>query len=574
MPIPEKSKEELQELARELGIYGYKKLSKTELVAAIINAQNQKENKEEKSNKSLWKKYASHIYGLASIIGLFIAVISFFPSKHPDAKRNSSNSESKVESIKPDNSIAILPFSDMSPDKDQEYFGDGIAEEILNTLTKLTELKVSGRTSSFSFKDKDLTINEIGEKLNVKYILEGSIRMSQDRIRITAQLIETTTGYHLWSETFNRDFLDVFEIQDELSEKIGSLILGELTPGQIDRITNNNKIDPKAFALYLDAKSQHMLRFYPLRTIKDFKESEDKFKKAIDLEPNYALAHAGLADLYDSRANEEKDSLIRARYEEKSRLTIKKAIELNPNLPYVQLVKGWTYIWKKSREDDYDSAFDCFLKAYQLDKRNTEGLFGLGVLYRHFSLYEDVLQIFDRALKLNPNNSQFYWNLADYHRNFGNYNEALNICKIGIQVSPKDIALYDLLLKIYIYKKEYKLASETCGKIESMNPEHLNTPRKKILKAISEQDFKLALQLDPNSFYVLYATDQQEKLDSIRLSKLPRYHYKERSRYRYLLNHPSWDNIRDNPDFQKTLEINRINYEKALKRFPRAETFL
>ena len=190
-------------------------------------------------------------------------------------------------------SIAVLPFTNMSADADNEYFCDGLAEELLNALSKIESLRVAARTSAFSFKGKETDIREIGQKLNVSTVLEGSVRKASNRLRITAQLVNVADGYQLWSERYDRELQDVFDVQDEITlmvvDALKMKLLGEEKAAVLKRYTDNTE----AFQLYLKGR-YHAYRF----TRKGFKRAIEYLKKAIEKDPRYALAYAGIADAY------------------------------------------------------------------------------------------------------------------------------------------------------------------------------------------------------------------------------------------------------------------------------------
>jgi TolB-like protein/Flp pilus assembly protein TadD len=187
-------------------------------------------------------------------------------------------------------SVAVLPFANMSPDPENEYFCDGIAEEIINALTRIPELKVAGRTSAFSFKGRVLDVREIGTKLNVATVLQGSVRRLGDRIRITAQLVDVTNGFHLWSERFDRQLDDVFAIQDEIASNIAERL--EVTIGGAVRRARPHTENVKAYELYLKGRSLLYQRGTAMF------RAQECFEEALALDPQYALAQAGLADSY------------------------------------------------------------------------------------------------------------------------------------------------------------------------------------------------------------------------------------------------------------------------------------
>ncbi len=190
-------------------------------------------------------------------------------------------------------SIAVLPFVDMSRDKEEEYFCDGLAEELINALTKLENLRVVARTSAFSFKDKGLDVREIGRKLDVKTVLEGSLRKAGNRLRITAQLINVADGYHLWSERYDREMEDVFEIQDDITLKIVDALRIRLMGHQERMVTKRHTENVDAYNLYLRGQ-HHLYKF----TRDGMDKSIECFEQALALDDTYALAHAGLGLSY------------------------------------------------------------------------------------------------------------------------------------------------------------------------------------------------------------------------------------------------------------------------------------
>ncbi|MCH5375847.1 MAG: hypothetical protein JJ992_17895, partial [Planctomycetes bacterium] len=190
-------------------------------------------------------------------------------------------------------SIAVLPFINMSGDPENEYFSDGIAEEILNLLVKLPQLRVASRTSSFVFKGEKVNIPQVAKKLGVSTVLEGSVRRAGDRVRITAQLIEVGTDSHLWSETYDREMRDVFAIQDDIARSIVAALEVTLTPRDRRALQYVATSDAKAYDYYLRGR-QYFYEF----TRRQFHNAIRMFRKAIEQDPNFALAYAGMADAY------------------------------------------------------------------------------------------------------------------------------------------------------------------------------------------------------------------------------------------------------------------------------------
>lgn len=252
-------------------------------------------------------------------------------------------------------SIAVLPFVNMSGDEDNEYFSDGISEELLNVLVKVAGLRVPSRTSSFTFKGKDMKIAEIARELNVDHILEGSVRKSGQRVRITAQLIDVASDVHLWSETYTRELDDIFAVQDEIAHAIvDALKVTLVKEGQLAmRMTNNSE----AYNLYLKGRY-----FWHQRTGSSFPAAIAQLENAVALDPEFARAWAGLADAYVLMP--EYGLAATADALPKAREAIRRALELDPNLAQAITTQAYvTYLF----DHDWAEADALFRKAIELD---------------------------------------------------------------------------------------------------------------------------------------------------------------------------------------------------------------
>jgi TolB-like protein len=244
------------------------------------------DNKNENLNKT---SYANQVNKIANVIK---EIIGSLKNPFPAVRNNDMNiSEVNTEAYE---SIAVMSFANMSSDPEQEFFSEGISEEIINMLAQVPGLKVAGRTSSFSFKEKNQDLRLIGEQLSVKYILEGSVRKSGNKLRITAQLIKVSDGYHLWSGKYDRELEDIFELQDEISlailDAIKIKLLGKAKEAVLKKYTEN----PDVYQLYLQGRFYYNL----WSGLESFNKAIDYFRAAIKKEPDYALAYAGIATSY------------------------------------------------------------------------------------------------------------------------------------------------------------------------------------------------------------------------------------------------------------------------------------
>jgi len=195
----------------------------------------------------------------------------------------------------PQPSIAVLPFYNLSADKEQEYFCEGMTEEIINALTHVEGLRVVARTSAFSFRGKEIDVGEIGRKLSVETLLEGSVRKAANRLRIWVQLVNVVDGYHLWSERYDREMEDVFAVQDEISLAIADKLKVKLLRGEKTKLITHHTDDLEAYNLYLRGRY-----LWNKRTEGGIKKAIEHFKQAIKKDPSYALAYTGLADSYST----------------------------------------------------------------------------------------------------------------------------------------------------------------------------------------------------------------------------------------------------------------------------------
>jgi adenylate cyclase len=291
-------------------------------------------------------------------------------------------------------SIAVLPFENMSGDRENEYFSDGIAEEILNLLTKLPQLRVASRTSSFEFKGERINIPEAAAKLGVNTVLEGSVRRADDRVRISAQLIEVDTDSHLWSETYDRELKDVFAIQDDIARSIVAALEVTLTPRDRRAIQNVATSDVQAYDYYLRGRKY----FYEF-TRRQFHNANRMFLKAIEQDPNYALAYAGMADVYSllyQWADSSKENIAKA-----DAASIK-AITLDPDLAEAHAARG-TALAINSRHDEAEREFE---NAILLNPSLYEPYYFYGRDCLAAGKFEKAARLFSEACKIRPEDYQ------------------------------------------------------------------------------------------------------------------------------------------------------------------------
>jgi serine/threonine protein kinase/Tfp pilus assembly protein PilF len=347
-------------------------------------------------------------------------------------------------------SIAVLPFVDMSPQKDQEYFCDGIAEELISALSHIQDLHVVARTSAFAFKGEKTDIREIGEKLNVKTVLEGSIRKAGNRLRITAQLINIDDGYHLWSERFDRDAVDVFAIQDEISLAIVESLKVTLRVGEKTALKKRTTDDPDAYNLYLKG-----LYFAARPDTESLDKALNFFKEAIDRDPNFAQAHSGMARVFGSFAA--MNLAPPAEMWPKAKAALQKALSLDKDLAEAHSQMAFMSFWA---EWDWEAVEKSFGRVLAL---NPGDAFAHGN-YAWFMLsqnrFDEAIREVKKTLSLDPLMPLYYAWSVGLHAATGRYDEAIQEFAKAMELDPKLGLAYFHAGLAYTQKGEFERAIE------------------------------------------------------------------------------------------------------------------
>ena len=369
------------------------------------------------------RKFGAFVVG-ASIIAAALLAYQFFKS----ATAPATDEIAATKSI-PQKSIAVLPFLNLSADKNDEYLSDGMTEELLNVLTKVKSLHVPGRSSSFAFKGKneDDIFRKIGEQLHVNTVLEGSVRKAGDKLRITAQLVNVADGYHLWSETYDRDMKDILAMESDVARRVVEALQVQLGVDEERAFAKKPTQNPEAHRLYLLGR-YHFAKF----TRAGWTNAIHYFEQALQVDPNFALAYCGLADTYgwaggqlmpgreawakemelaqkaldlDPNLAEAHLSMGTALFSvlgpHASEKELDRAVELNPNLALIYDQYGWTF----SEMGRFDDAIAAEKKALQLDPLNTFLNTDLAFFLYWAHRYEEATTQIRKTLELDPNNA-------------------------------------------------------------------------------------------------------------------------------------------------------------------------
>lgn len=347
-------------------------------------------------------------------------------------------------------SIAVMPFVNLSEDVENEYFSDGIAEEILNLMAKLPQLRVASRTSSFMFKGRQASIPKIAAELGVSTVLEGSVRRAGNRVRITAQLIDGTTDSHLWSETYDRELEDVFAIQDDIAQCITNALKVTLSPRERRSIQSVATADVEAYDFYLRGRS-----FMHTMTRRDYESAIGMFRKAIELDAKYALAFAGLADAYSYMFRYVDGSRQNA---EQARSASDQAIALDPDSAEARASRGLAMLIN----EEHAEAEREFRKAIELNPNLFEAYYYFGLALTSQGKFAEATEMYSKAMAINPADYQSPVFLAQAYASMGRRHDEMRarISSIGVierhlQIYPQDArALYSYAAQLCIVGRQ------------------------------------------------------------------------------------------------------------------------
>ncbi len=363
-------------------------------------------------------------------------------------------------------SVAVLPFANMSADAENEYFTDGMAEELINALSKIQALRVASRTSSFAFKGKNEDISEIGRKLKVSTVLEGSVRKMGNRLRIAAQLINVADGYQLWSERFDRDVEDVFAIQDEISEAIFNALRVILSEGEKKAIERDRSVNVQAYEFYLKGR-----QFIHQWSRTGLEYARQMFRRAIEIDPDYALAYAGLADscsLLYMNCDAREQNLTQGN------AASRRALELGPGLAEAHLSSGLTH----SLSMRFTEAEREFEFAMKLDPTLFEAVYHYGRARIAQGEFAEAVKLFERACLLRPEDFQAPFFLAQCFVSMGMneesrsmYRKAKRLIDERLELNPDDARACQLGASTAARLGENEAAADYARRALKINPD-------------------------------------------------------------------------------------------------------
>lgn len=385
------------------------------------------------------KKHTAVPWIIAASLAIFVIILGAFLLR----QKPTASVPQKIE-----RSVAVLPFNNMNTDKEDEYFSDGITEDIITQLSKVGDLKVVSRTSSMRYKNSNKNLQQIGTELKVATVLEGSVRRQGDKLRIVAQLIDAKTDNHIWAETYDREMKDIFAIQSDVAQKIAVALQAKLMPDEkkkIEQIPTQNLV---AYDYYLKGR-QYYFRYQS--------ESNDTaiqfFQKAVDADPNFALAYVGLCD---SLGMQKQYGVAGASFDA-AMSACNKALSIDPNLAvaYATLYKVYTFYGFEQKGEE------ALQKAYGLNPNDPVVIGRLGSFYQLNGKLADALRFTKRFIELEPTNAFGYFTLGTIYYDAADFSQAEINLRKSLELQPDlDFPLI-YLVRLYIAQGKFKQALET-----------------------------------------------------------------------------------------------------------------
>jgi serine/threonine protein kinase/Tfp pilus assembly protein PilF len=497
--------------------------------------------------------------GLILLAVLVVAGYLFLKEK-PKPEKTVGQEKSAADKIfesKWKNSIAVLPFTNISADKEQEYFCDGMTEDIITKLTHIKDLKVISRTSVMKYKKTEKSIRDIGKELTVDNILEGSVRKDKNRIRITAQLIRVIDDAHLWANNYDRNLESIFEVQDEVSKAIAQALEVTLTPETIQTFKASQTQNLQAYEYYL--KGMHIFNNKYIHTFNeaDFSTAVRMLETALEIDPNYIGAYSGLVWVYTNH-------YIFRRTESDFNMALKIAGKIKKLAPDSAAGYGnmaTLFLLKNKYDQAYDYNKTAISKAPNLALLN----YSFGFFYHKVGLYQRAIKYCTRAMELDPLLLHPYLTTIRSLIYSGNYKKAGYYLKKVADIYPDHPRIIDVFCQLSFRMSNYGEVEQWIKKLEKVYPEYENIKRWKMIlyAARGERKNALALQYQDSEGFALLGLKEKALAIIQENQDKDKFYYD----YLYLINNPHYDNLRDDPRFQEIVKKAKVLYDAGLIKY-------
>ena len=441
--------QEVKNIAKPVG--AYRVLMEPRVTVADV--------KEKKETIPFWRRKAS-ISGALAVLVIIIGVTVWQLYLRPQPIEPAS--VEKMTFPLPDKpSIAVLPFDNLSGDPEQEYFSDGLTDEIIAVLSKVPKLFVIARNSTFTYKGKPVKVQQVSEELGVRYVLEGSVKKAGDRIRITAQLIDALSGHHLWAEQYDRNLDDIFAVQDEITKSIITAMQVKLTVGEQARSAARGTNNLEAYLKYLQANE-----YIQQGNIESYALAKQLAEQAISLDPEYAAAYGVLSQLhivdfwFDTSKSQEQSLAEAVKL-------LQTAIELDDSYAEAHSLLGWVF----AHEEQHDKALAQVQKAVALDPNSAESHFRLAKVLNFSDRNEAAILEYKIAIRLNPiPPSIYFWSLGLAYAETGQYDEGIAWCEKAIHREPDSLFARIMMTVVYSWSGRDADARTEATEVLRINP--------------------------------------------------------------------------------------------------------
>src|SRR5437870_9765932 len=350
----------------------------------------------------------------------------------------------RASARKIDKSIAVLPFENLSDEKGNAYFADGIQDDILTNLSKIGDLKVISRTSVMPYRGHTSNIREIAKTLGVSSVLEGSVRREGNRVRVNVQLINANNDEHLWANNYDRDLTDVFAIQTDLAREIAGALQAKLSPTEKAQMERKPTENGEAYLAFLQA---HTLFFQSMEDLEKLKQAEQLYERAIQLDPKFALAFARWSQLESWLVHSFERTAERR---QRARTLAQQALQLQPDLPEAHLAMGFSLY---CGDNDFEGALKEFEIAQRGLPNEAEGYLALGSIQRRMGKWPESNASLEKAAILNPKDSWVLQNLALSYATLRDFGAANKTIDRGLKVSPDNLGLWEIKAKLAVAEK-------------------------------------------------------------------------------------------------------------------------
>src|SRR5438876_2021501 len=365
----------------------------------------------------------------------------------------------RVAAHKVDKSIAVLPFENLSDEKENAYFADGIQDDVLTNLSKISDLRVISRTSVMQYRGRPTNLREIGKALGVSNILEGSVRRSGNKVRVNVQLIDANTDEHLWANDYDRDLTDIFAIQSDLAGEIAKALQAKLSPSEKSQMSRKPTENGEAYLAFFQA---HDLSCAFEDSVK-LKQSEQLYQRAIDLDPNFALAIARYSQLESWMLRTHEGT---SEHRERARSLAERALQLQPDLPEAHLALGFSYYYG---DNNYDAALREFEIAQRGLPNESEVYLAIGAIQRRQGKWAESTANLEKSASLNPKDTWPLQNLVMNYQMLRNFDAANKTIDRGLNMNPNGVGLWEAKSKLAIAEKgDFSVAEKAFAAAKSI----------------------------------------------------------------------------------------------------------